>query len=105
MVQAKPAARKPGQCRRELEVSACFAPLLAWILEGWPARRLALAWDATTLFDRLVVLALSVVYRGTAIPGAWTGLPGNVPGAWKPPWLKLLRWFHDQIDPPGGSWS
>src|SRR5512144_2945898 len=31
----KPAARKAGQCRRELDVSACFAPLLAWILEGW----------------------------------------------------------------------
>lgn len=95
----KPAARKAGTHRRELDVTTCFAPLLAWILQGWPARRLALALDATPLFDRLVVLSLSVVYRGTAIPVAWKVLRANVPHAWKPEWLKLLRWFHGQIDP------
>jgi hypothetical protein len=51
----KPAARKSGKHRRELDVSACFAPLWAWLLEGWPCRRGALALDATSLFDRLVV--------------------------------------------------
>jgi hypothetical protein len=93
----KPAARKAGQHRRELDVPTCFAPLLAWILQGWPTPRLALALDATPLFDRLVVLSLSVVYRGTAIPVAWKVLRANVPGAWKPHWLKLLQWFQGQI--------
>ena len=95
----QPAARQAGEHRRELDVTTCFAPLLAWVLQGWPVRRLALALDATTLFDRLVVLSLSVVYRGTAIPVAWTVLRANVPGAWKPHWLRLLRWFQGQIDP------
>jgi hypothetical protein len=95
----KPAARKSGKHRRELDVSACFAPLLAWILEGWPCRRVALALDATSLFDRLVVLSLSIVYRGTAIPVAWKVLHANKPHSWKPEWLRLLRWFHNRIDP------
>jgi hypothetical protein len=95
----KPAHAKAGQHRRQLEVATCFAPLLAWILAGWPSRRLALALDATSLFDRLVVLSLSIVYRGTAIPVAWVVLRGNRKGAWKPHWRKLLKWFHGQIDP------
>ena len=95
----KPAAAKAGAQRRQLDVAPCFAPLLAWILEGWPVRRVALALDATPLFDRLVVLSLSVVYRGTAIPVAWTVVRGNEPHAWKPEWIELLRWFHGRIDP------
>jgi hypothetical protein len=95
----KPAARKSGKHRRELGVSAGFAPLLAWILEGWPCRRVALALDATSLFDRLVVLSLSIVDRGTAIPVAWKVLHAHKPHPWKPEWLRLLRWFHNQIAP------
>ena len=32
---------------------------------------LAIALDATTLGQRFVVLAVSVVYRGCAVPVAW----------------------------------
>jgi hypothetical protein len=46
--------------------------------------------DATTLKDRFVVLAVSVVYRGSAIPVAWAVLPACKKGAWKPHWLRLL---------------
>ena len=60
---------------------------------------MALALDATSLADRLTVLSLSLVYRGTAIPIAWKVLWGNRPHSWKPEWLKLLRWFADQVDP------
>ena len=95
----KSAPDKSGSHRRTLDVTTCFAPVLAWILERWPSRRLALALDATTLHDTLTVLSLSVVYRGTAIPVAWKVLRGNTPHAWKPEWLKLLHWFRDQIDP------
>jgi hypothetical protein len=73
--------------------------LLAWILKNWPCPRLALALDATSLADRLTVLSLSLVYRGTAIPIAWKVLRGNRPHSWKPERLKLLRWFADQVDP------
>ena len=95
----KAAADKSGQDRRQLDVTTCFAPLLAWILKNWPCPRVALALDATSLHDRLTVLSLSLVYRGTAIPVAWKVLQGNQPHAWKPEWLKLLRWFADQVDP------
>ena len=38
-----------------------------------------------------MVLAVCVVYRGCAIPVAWTILPANQPGAWRREWLRLLR--------------
>lgn len=98
----KPASAKSGTHRRELDVAPCFTPLLRWILANWPCSRVALALDATTLGDRLTVLSISLVYRGTAIPVAWKILPGNTPHAWKPEWLALLRWFADQVDP---SWT
>jgi hypothetical protein len=74
--QATPAA--------DLDVAACFAPLLGWVLRWWRGEGLALALDATLLRDRLAVVAISVLYRGTAIPVAWAVLPGNQPGAWLP---------------------
>jgi hypothetical protein len=93
---------KTGRNRRELDVAACFAPLLAWILDRWPCPLVALALDATTLSDRLTVLSLSLVYRGSAIPVAWKVLQGNTPHPWKPDWVALLRWFANTVDP---SWS
>lgn len=95
----KAASDKAGSHRRELDVTTCFAPLLARILRGWPCPRVALALDATSLCDRLTVLSLSLVYRGTAIPVAWKVLRGNTPHAWKPEWLKLLEWFAGRVDP------
>jgi hypothetical protein len=52
----QPAQAKSGGRRAQLEVSRCFAPLLAWVLRGWPSRRMAVALDATTLGDRLIHL-------------------------------------------------
>ena len=80
----KRADDKSGDHRRELDVTTCFAPLLQWILKDWPCPRLAVALDATSLFDRLVVLSISIVYRGTAIPVAWKVLRGNVKHPWGP---------------------
>ena len=53
--------------------------------------------DATTLGTRLTVLAISVVYRGCAIPVAWTILPANQPHAWRREWLRLLRTLRPAI--------
>jgi hypothetical protein len=94
----KAAGDKSGEKRCDLDVTSCFAPLLRWILADWPGRRVALALDATSLFDRLTVLSLSVVYRGTAIPVAWKVVRANVPHPWRPEWLALLKWFHGQVD-------
>ena len=69
----------------------CFAPLLAWVVRWWAGTQLALAVDATTVGQRFVVLVVSVVYRGCAIPVAWTVLPATEKHAWRGEWLRMLR--------------
>ena len=93
------AEAKAGAKRREIAVEACFVPLLRWILSRWQGTQLALALDATTLGDRFVVLALSVVYRGCAIPVAWTILPAGEKHAWRREWLRMLRLLHPAVPP------
>lgn len=85
------AQAKRGRKRQEVRVETCFAPLLAWVLTWWTGTQLALALDATTLGDRFVVLAISVVYRGCAIPVAWVVLEAGKKQAWRREWLRLLR--------------
>jgi hypothetical protein len=85
------AKAKRGGPRQELVVETCFAPLLAWVLSWWEGNQLALAVDATTLGQRFVVLVISVLYRGCAIPVAWTVLPAAEKHAWRGEWLRLLR--------------
>ncbi len=74
---------KKGPKRQEVEVTTCFAPLLRWVLTWWAPeeRRLVLALDATTLGQRFTVLVISVVYRGCAIPVAWTVVGATTKGA------------------------
>jgi hypothetical protein len=93
------AADKSGRRRRELDVETCFGPLLAWVLRDWDGGDLAIALDATTLGERFVVLAISVVYRSCAIPVAWTVLAAGAKGAHKPHWLRLLQRFKDLVPP------
>ena len=83
---------KRGHQRQQVEVAACFAPLLRWVLAWWPSgeKRLALAVDATTLGQRFTVLAISVVYGGCAIPVAWAVVPATKKGKWRPHWEALL---------------
>src|SRR2546428_11852554 len=66
------ADQKSGKKRRDLEVSTCFAPLLAWVLRLWQSdkRQLPLVMDATSLGNRWTILVGSRVIRGCAIPVA-----------------------------------
>jgi hypothetical protein len=82
---------KAGAKRCALDVTTCFVPLLAWIVRLWTGTQIALTLDATSLGDRFVVLAVCVVYRGCAIPVAWTILPAGKKRAWRREWLRLLR--------------
>lgn len=91
------AQAKRGEHRTELDVRHSFAPLLAWVLSGWQGTQLALALDATTLGQRFVVLAVSVVYRGCAIPVAWKILPATEKHAWRAEWLRLLKHLRPAI--------
>lgn len=88
---------KQGKKRIDWEVSESFVPLLKWILALWSPeeRRLVLAMDATSLKKLFVVLSISVVYRGCAIPIAWVILPEGQKGSWKEPWLKLFQRLQD----------
>jgi hypothetical protein len=94
---------KKGACRQALVVNDCFAPLLQWVwaLAGTESTRLALALDASTVRDRLIILCVSVVVGGGAIPVAWKMLPGNEPGSWKPHWQALLRTVSEAIPVDG----
>lgn len=91
------AEAKAGARRAQLALSDCWAPWLAWVLEGWSGRQLAIAIDATTLGQRFVVLAISVVYRGCAVPVAWKILRATEKHPWQPEWLALLERFCDVV--------
>ncbi len=91
------ASAKSGTHRRQLDVRRCFAPLLQWVLSNWPSGRLALALDATSLADRFVTLAISVLYRGCAVPVAWKILPAAVKHSWQAEWLGLLQEFAREL--------
>jgi len=94
------AEAKRGTQRQALAVEPCFVPLLRWVLSGWQGTQLALALDATTLGLRFTVLAISVVYRGCAMPVAWTIVAANQPHAWRREWLRLLRQLRPAIPRP-----
>lgn len=78
----------PGSA--QVAVAPCFVGLLRWVVHWWQGTELALAIDATALGDRVVVLAVTVLYRGSAIPVGWAVLPANQAGAWIAPILDLL---------------
>ena len=92
---------KSGEKRRDLDVTICFVPLLCWVVALWTSTAIALAVDATSLGDRFVVLTVSVVYRGTGIPVAWTVLTGQKKGAWRDHWLRMLNQLQPVIP---GNW-
>lgn len=95
---------KKGDKRQAVDVTTCFAPLLAWIVSWWPTQEhhLALALDASSLTQRFTVLCVSVLYRGCAIPVAWKIIVAEEKGSWQPHWKGLLT--HLQAGVPA-SWT
>jgi hypothetical protein len=93
------APAKAGTQRQALDVTTCFVPLLGWIVRLWGGTQLALTIDATSLGDRFVALVVSGVYRGCAIPVAWTILPAGHTRAWRREWLRMLRLLRPALPP------
>jgi hypothetical protein len=93
------ASAKAGDHRQQLEVATCWAPWLKWVLEGWVGTQLAVAMDATTLGTQFVILTISVVYRGCAVPILWKLLRAGVKHPWKPEWEALLKTLRGQLPP------
>ena len=101
------ADQKRGSLRQTLDVEACFAPLLRWVLALWSRRpgsdsrgtdrrdTLVLALDATLVRDRLAVLSVSFVFRGSAVPVAWKIMCANAEGAWVTPCCRLFERLAD----------
>jgi hypothetical protein len=76
---------------------ACGADLLRWIRAHWTGGPLALGLDASHRRDDVVLLRMSVLYRGAALPVAWVIVPANQPGAWEPHWERMLRWARSAL--------
>jgi len=93
------AEAKAGRHRVELDLGRCWAPWLNWVLEGWSGTQLAVALDATTLGQRFVLLVISVVYRGCAVPILWKVLLAGRKQPWKPEWLALLKTLRGRVPP------
>ena len=90
---------KAGKHRQEVNLSGCQLALMRWIVRLWTGTQMALALDATSLGDRFVVLAVSVVYRGCGIPVAWVVLPAGQKGTWRKEWLRMLRLLRPVVPP------
>jgi hypothetical protein len=60
---------------------------------------LALALDATTLGARFVVVVVSVLSRGCAIPVAWTVVLAQQSQPWRTAWLRMLRQLWPAVPP------
>jgi hypothetical protein len=95
----QPAAVKSGRHRTEFDPTRCFAALLRWITSAWAERRLVVALDPTYVGRRFIVLAVSVVYQGCAIPVAWQVLRGNEKGSWNDHWRRLVGRVRDTLGP------
>ena len=85
------AQAKRGAKRQAVAVESCLAPLLGWGLRWGEGPQRARATAATALGARVVGLTGSVVYRGCAMPVAWSVLAGNTTQAWRGEWLRMLR--------------
>jgi hypothetical protein len=68
-----------------------------WIMELWQGTQVAIALDATALSLKFTVLSVSVVYRSTSIPVAWTITKGNAKGAWNRHWFRMLKLIRPSI--------
>jgi hypothetical protein len=73
---------------------ACGAALLQWVMRMWTGGPLVLGIDASLRRDAVVLLRISVLYRGTAIPVSWVIVPANQKGAWMPHLQRMLRWLN-----------
>lgn len=87
----KKGTKKKGVKRAQIDIQACFDPLIRWIISLWQSTQIAFALDATTLGLSFTILVVSIVYRGCAIPVAWTITKGNEKKSWNKEWLRMLR--------------
>lgn len=96
----KDGPEKAAPCQAQIDVTTCFAPLLAWAVGFAGTERAVFALDATAQRDQLTALCVSLLFRGSALPVAWHLLVGNQKQRWKPHWNRLLCLLTAAL-PPG----
>lgn len=94
--EAKAGVKKRQQKRREIVVEEHVADLLRGVINAWQGEH-TLAMDASALSDRVTILSFSVASRGCAIRVAWTMVPGNEEGAWRPHGERVLRLLAEAV--------
>ena len=79
--QAKSIERRIRRMENDPEITAdiCFHPFARHHLLLAGQQELVLILDPTTQEDKLVMVSVSVWYRGRALPLVWTTWPGNQP--------------------------
>lgn len=55
----------------KIDVQACFQPLIQSTLQAWEGAQLVLALDTSQLWGRFVIVRVSLIYRGRALPLVW----------------------------------
>lgn len=55
----------------KIDVRGLYQPLIQAALRDWQGERLFLALDSSVLWDRFVIVRVSLVYRGRALPLDW----------------------------------
>jgi hypothetical protein len=95
----QPAAVQRGGARSAFDYTLCFGPLVRWAASGQKDRRLLLALDPTCHLDRFRVLAVGVLYQGSALPVAWVVQTADQKGAWNDLWKDLLGRLHQALGP------
>ncbi len=88
---------KRGDKRVDVKVQSCFPFLMGWVMSRWQGTQVAIALDATALSLNFTVLSISVVYRGCAMPVAWTITKGNAKGGWNKHWFRMLTLIRPSI--------
>jgi hypothetical protein len=93
------ASDQRGRQRQAVQVQYCFESLLRWVLAHWASEshQLVLVCDATNLRQTFTVLAVSLVYRGCALPLAWSIRSASATGGWQDTWLDLLDYLAPAI--------
>lgn len=81
----------------EMEAQLCFHPFARAHLRYGRPEELLLILDPTTQEDHLVMVSVSVWYRGRALPLAWAVWPGNVPLEGDRFWKRIERLLDEVV--------
>lgn len=60
-----------------VEVTTIFHPLISQALLSYAGKQMVLALDTSQLWERFVIIRLSLIYRGRAVPIVWTVVAGE----------------------------